>query len=108
MTIAFTLDPDGIPSFTPRERLPQNGQTSTGADTTTNYTTPYLMLVGAYNNDGGGVPGQPGFFLNGSIGEVLVYDSALTDSERQSVEGYLAKKWGTTASLPVGHPGLSL
>ena len=41
---------------------------------------------------------------NGSIGEVLIYNVALTDTQRQLVEGYLAWKWGLQASLPVGHP----
>ena len=29
-----------------------------------------------------------------TIGELIVYDGILTSSQRQSVEGYLAKKWG--------------
>lgn len=41
---------------------------------------------------------------NGSIGEVLIYNTALTDTQRQLVEGYLAWKWGLQASLPAGHP----
>lgn len=33
-------------------------------------------------------------FLTGGIGEVLVYDRALSRGERQSVEQYLGRKWG--------------
>lgn len=33
-------------------------------------------------------------FLTGDIGEIIVYSRALTDSERQQVEAYLASKWG--------------
>ena len=40
----------------------------------------------------------------GPIGEVLIYNTALTDTERQLVEGYLAWKWGLQAPLSVGHP----
>ena len=40
----------------------------------------------------------------GSIGEVLIYNVALTDTQRQLVEGYLAWKWGLQASLPADHP----
>ena len=40
----------------------------------------------------------------GSIGEVIIYNTALTDTQRQLVEGYLAWKWGLQASLPAGHP----
>ena len=39
--------------------------------------------------------------------ETLVYGSVLTTTQRQEVEGYLAQKWGLTASLPAGHPGLT-
>ena len=100
--MAFSTDALAVPQTTALQTASMAG------NVTTDFTTGFLMLVGAYNNGGGGVPGQSGFFLNGSIGEVLVYDSALTDSERQSVEAYLAKKWGTTASLPVGPPGVTL
>jgi len=39
-----------------------------------------------------------------SFNEVLVYNTALTTIERQTIEGYLAWKWGIQASLPAGHP----
>ena len=43
-------------------------------------------------------------WLNGSIGEIVMYHSALTTAQRQQIEGYLAWKWGLTANLPSGHP----
>ena len=43
-------------------------------------------------------------FLNGDIAEILVYDTALSDDERQKVEGYIAWKWGLVSGLPGGHP----
>ena len=43
----------------------------------------------------------------GKIYEVLFYDTPLSDTVRQQIEGYLAQKWGLTASLPAGHPGLT-
>ena len=43
-------------------------------------------------------------FLRGNIGEVIVYNTSLTDAQRQSVEGYLAWKWGLQGSLPSNHP----
>ena len=43
----------------------------------------------------------------GSIGEVLVYNVALGDTDRRDIEGYLAQKWGLTSALPAGHPGLT-
>jgi len=42
--------------------------------------------------------------MTGYVSEVLVYSTALTDTQRQQVEGYLAWKWGTQASLPGAHP----
>ena len=40
----------------------------------------------------------------GNIYEVLFYDTAFTSSQRQSVEGYLAWKWGIKSSLSATHP----
>ena len=45
--------------------------------------------------------------LNGYVYEVIVYNIALTSTQRQQIEGYLAQKWGLTGSLPAGHPGLT-
>jgi hypothetical protein len=40
----------------------------------------------------------------GDLAEVLIFSTALTTSQRQQVEGYLAHKWGLTSSLPSKHP----
>ena len=45
--------------------------------------------------------------LNGVIFEIMYFNSPLGLSDRRNIEGYLAQKWGLTASLPVGHPGLT-
>ena len=42
------------------------------------------------------------------FGEVLIFDGALTDTERRQVEGYLANKWGIASQLPVTHPYYSV
>jgi len=44
------------------------------------------------------------FTYEGDIAEIVIYDSSLSTSDRESVEGYLAHKWGLTASLPSSHP----
>lgn len=44
------------------------------------------------------------FPMDGRVGEILVYNSALSDVNHQKAEGYLAHKWGLTANLPAGHP----
>lgn len=43
-------------------------------------------------------------YMTGFIHEVIVYNSALTTTQRQAMEGYLAWKWGMTSSLPSNHP----
>ena len=43
-----------------------------------------------------------GIFI-GAISEVLLYSTALTVTEQQTIESYLAQKWAVTASLPANH-----
>jgi hypothetical protein len=42
--------------------------------------------------------------LSGTISEVIEYSNAVTTTQRQQVEGYLAWKWGLQSNLPGGHP----
>jgi hypothetical protein len=35
-------------------------------------------------------------FLNGKIGEVIIFGRAIGENERISAEDYLSKKWGIT------------
>jgi hypothetical protein len=46
-------------------------------------------------------------FFIGNIAEFLFYPSGMTSTQRQTVEGYLAQKWGLTSNLPSGHTGLT-
>ena len=41
---------------------------------------------------------------NGLLGELIGISGSITTETRQTVEGYLAHKWGLTASLPSNHP----
>ena len=43
-------------------------------------------------------------YVSVDFAEILIYDSVLTTSERQQVEGYLAHKWGLSLYLPVISP----
>lgn len=42
--------------------------------------------------------------LIGDIAEIVVLDSIASTGTRETIEGYLAHKWGLTANLPSGHP----
>ena len=50
--------------------------------------------------------GQPwaNRYLTGFVQEVLIFNSALSTTQRQDIEGYLAYKWGLQDSLPTTHP----
>ena len=47
---------------------------------------------------------QYGSSFPGNIAEIVFCDEKNTDADRQKLEGYLAHKWGLTASLPADHP----
>ena len=53
-------------------------------------STETLMWI-AYDNGG---------YTTTNIGEMLLYNTVLSAAQRQSVEGYLAAKWGLKPSLP--------
>ena len=77
--------------------LINGGQQSAITSITTNPATITGFGVGySYEN-------TADLFL-GNISEVLTYSRALSTSEQQQVEGYLAWKWGLQSSLPTTHP----
>jgi len=39
--------------------------------------------------------------------EMIHFNTALSTSQRQQIEGYLAQKWALKSTLPQGHPGLT-
>ena len=67
------------------------------------------ILTGVYYADNGtaiyiGTRADSVTRLTASVAEVIVYSTTPTDQQRQTIEGYLAWKWGLVASLPAGHP----
>ena len=48
---------------------------------------------------------SPQYMMTGYIHEVIFFSNALTSTQRQQVESYLAQKWGLRQQLPQGHPG---
>lgn len=51
-----------------------------------------------------GTAGNNTWSMVGYVAEFLVFNSKLSTTNRQLVEGYLAHKWGISANLPSGHP----
>lgn len=45
-----------------------------------------------------------GSCVNMNLGEFLIFNSTLTNFQRQQMEGYLAWKWGLNSQLPTNHP----
>jgi hypothetical protein len=84
----------------------ENGalRASTALSSTANLSNTDPLYVGAYQNGTGTGP-LAGYFFNGNIGEILVYTTSLTETQRRQVENYLAAKWGIPVSgLPATHP----
>ena len=54
----------------------------------------YLFLIGGYNTaTGTTTPPYPGFYLNGDIAEIIIYNRSLNQIERQEIENYLRIKY---------------
>ena len=97
--VTVTSDP-GSATAASRSGLRVNGaaaaesNTATGTASTSNASFPLAL----------GSAGSDRLPLVGYIAEVVIADAMLSDPDRERVEGYLAHKWGLTASLPAGHP----
>ena len=52
-------------------------------------------------------PTQADYYYQTDIGEIIWFNTALTLTQVQQVESYMAQKWGLTSSLAAGHPGLT-
>ena len=68
------------------------------AQTITNTLSPYA--TGTSTTQQLGASGTGTF----TLGEAMIFDGAITDIQRQHIEGYLAKKWGLQSLLPASHP----
>jgi prepilin-type N-terminal cleavage/methylation domain-containing protein len=62
----------------------------TVTDTTNNSSNTSPLFIGSRNNDAN--------FMDGYIGEIIIFDRALSDQEIEDVETYLGTKWSITIS----------
>lgn len=65
--------------------------------------TPPFTYTGTGTSYIGSSTYSPNNFV-GTINEIIYYNSSLSSSQRQNIEGYLAWKWGLQSSLPQTHP----
>jgi hypothetical protein len=79
-----------------------------GASTTSLYEHGAIVGTPQTNGTGTGsvtyIGRRAAHYHAGLLCEIIVVNSALSDSDRQKLEGYLAHKWGMAGDLPVGHP----
>jgi hypothetical protein len=86
-------------TYTPGSRIISvNGTVGASDAYATNLTASLGERIGTWAGAG------TGNSFSGFIGEILVYNAVPTTTSRQSVEGYLAWKWGLVGSLPATHP----
>jgi hypothetical protein len=85
----------------PSGTLYVNGNTTDSDSIGGSIGTSTAFFLGARNDFGNGTYRS---FFNGSIYEIIVYNTAIALAQRQQLEGYLAWKWGLISSLPNGHP----
>ena len=78
------------------EGVSQSGATlsSTRTSTAQGFAIGAHWQGGSYGN----------IIANASLYEIIVYNSDVTDNQRQQIEGYLAWKWGLQGNLPSDHP----
>lgn len=97
----FTSNTNYLASFVSSNTNPGLLWKINGTDRTAVYRTTFTALSGSVARQ---------FFINSRvtannyIGEVLIYDGALSSNQVQVIEGYLAWKWGLNRSLPSTHP----
>lgn len=72
-----------------------NGTATSWTATTPNFGAEPTMIVGS-------APGEAGY--GGAVFEIVIYNRALGEADRQKLEGYLAHKWELAGALPSNHP----
>ena len=98
-TLGFRIDSFYAYSQTIGFRLSGSTYATSNLPTPTSFPTnvPLIVQMGGLN--------LGGRLFTQDLGEVILYNRGLSDTEIASIEAYLAKKWATTAAFPVGHVG---
>jgi hypothetical protein len=100
---AVTLSSSSAPgsSFTYNGSFDGSNTVITGTSSSGNAATcaQEVSIGGLMENN------SPQYMMTGYIHEVIFFSNALTSTQRQQVESYLAQKWGLRQQLPQGHPG---
>jgi len=100
---AVTLSSSSAPasSFTYNGSFDGSNTVITGTSSSGNAATcaQEVAIGGLMENN------SPQYMMTGYIYEVIFFSNALTSTQRQQVESYLAQKWGLRQQLPQGHPG---
>jgi hypothetical protein len=82
-----------------RQFLSKNGVVVASGSATQRGTVNAQLQVGGMSN------GQRQVYTyTGLLGEIVVFNRALSTSETAQIEGYMACKWGLQSSLPASHP----
>ncbi len=102
-------EPDENGEYTDGTGIYDEYSNGTRVSVTTNTMIPNFSNTGLYAADNspniyfggkGGVTQQ----ITGNYCEILIYNTNLSTSSREKIEGYLAWKWGIQISLPGSHP----
>lgn len=84
-----------------------DGSITVHQKTDTAGTSSVTFIENSFDNQTGNiwVGGQSDMnAMDGYMCEIIYYQSALTQSQQQMIEGYLAWKWGLNTNLPPNHP----
>ncbi|MDA7823847.1 DUF2341 domain-containing protein, partial [Opitutales bacterium] len=76
-------------------RVVLNGNVVSGLNPSTRNLTNGITIGGNYLSSGD--------YFKGEMAEIIIFNKNHSNTEREEVEGYLAQKWGLSASLPSGH-----
>jgi len=98
-TLGFRVDSFYAYSQTLGFRLSGSTFATSNLPTPTSFPTEVPLIVQM-----GGIS-LGGRLFTQDLGEVILYNRGLSDTEIASIEAYLAKKWATTAAFPLGHVG---